>query len=159
MIGLFDQAFDAIAATGDRAYAPAGETMVDVLVRARPDIDPNAASPEAIRPLCRREYWTAVRGDLLPPPVGLVALDAAIYHGPRRAVEWLQVAVSAPMIGVISKATIDAAARIEATDVCAEMICRRMVFLTQHPGWRVSGVYWARRIAHLSFIAGAWSAK
>ena len=56
----------------------------------------------------RTRYWKTVRGDQLPRPVDLVVFDAAVNHGPRQAILFLQRAVGADDDGAIGPQTINA---------------------------------------------------
>ena len=61
-----------------------------------------------ISDIYRLLYWKAVHGDKLPRPVDLVVFDAAVNHGPRQAILFLQRAVGAEDDGVIGPQTIAA---------------------------------------------------
>ena len=61
-----------------------------------------------ISDIYRLRYWKVVHGDKLPRPVDLVVFDAAVNHGPRQAILFLQRAVGAEDDGVIGPQTIAA---------------------------------------------------
>lgn len=52
------------------------------------------------------DYWKPVRADALSTPLDLCLFDAAVQHGPRRAVKWLQRVVGAVSDGVIGPKTL-----------------------------------------------------
>jgi lysozyme family protein len=56
----------------------------------------------------RNQYWRAVRADELPEKLALVMFDAAVNHGPRKAITLLQRALGVSDDGVFGPATVQA---------------------------------------------------
>ena len=52
-----------------------------------------------------QEFWDACRCDEVPQPLDLCIFDAAVQHGPRRAVKWLQNLVGAMPDGAFGDKT------------------------------------------------------
>ena len=103
----------------------------------------------------KRDYWDKVSGDLLPPPLALLAFDSAVNSGVARAADWLQTAVGATVDGDIGKATL-AAVTAKAGDgaaLMASLMAQRMVFDASLPTWKVYGAGWAQRLAMLPYQA------
>ena len=61
-----------------------------------------------IADIYRLRYWKAVHADKFPRPVDLAVFDAAVNHGTRQAILFLQRAVGADDDGVIGPQTIAA---------------------------------------------------
>lgn len=53
-----------------------------------------------------QSYWTPCHGDDLHPPLDLVVFDAAVQHGPARAIKWLQAVVGAAIDGMCGDRTL-----------------------------------------------------
>lgn len=51
-------------------------------------------------------YWSPCRGDDLHPPLDLVVFDAAVQHGPHRAIKWLQELVGVQVDGTSGEKTL-----------------------------------------------------
>lgn len=56
----------------------------------------------------RNQYWRAVRADELPDALALVMFDAAVNHGPRKAVVLLQRSLGVGEDGIFGKNTMSA---------------------------------------------------
>jgi lysozyme family protein len=61
-------------------------------------------------------YWAPIRGDMLPPPVGIATFDAAVNSGPKRAIKWLQKSLGLEPDGVFGPATFSAVKYLVAPD-------------------------------------------
>lgn len=87
-------------------------------------------SPDEVADIYRMRYWQAVRGDQLPSLVDLVVFDAAVNHGPRQAILFLQRAVGADADGQIGPKTIAAVQQDvrQGIDVAAAIIAERRDF-------------------------------
>lgn len=105
----------------------------------------------------RSLYWAPLRCDDLPPPLALLAFDAAVNCGPARAATWLQRAVGATPDGKVGPATIQrvgyAIAQQGGAAVMAEMLALRIKHHADLPTWTTFGLGWSRRLAALPFQA------
>ncbi|MDR3520446.1 MAG: glycosyl hydrolase 108 family protein [Acidocella sp.] len=130
-------------------------TKFGVSASAYPHLDIiNLTEPQA-EDIYRRDYWATLQGDELPLPIAIVAFDAAVNAGPRRAVNWLQLAAGQPADGVLGPATLAALRRGDALLLAREALVRRLEFSTQLSTWPSFGLGWSRRIIAL---AGALTA-
>jgi lysozyme family protein len=82
--------------------------------------------------------------------------DAAVNNGTGRAVRWLQQVAQVPQDGVIGQRTLDAIGQAAArpggvTDVCAEFLAQRLLFMTSLSTWKTFGLGWARRLCRLPY--------
>jgi len=99
------------------------------------------------REIYRRQYWQPIRGDELPAPLALAALDAAVNASPQRATRWLQQALRVPADGWLGAQTILAAQRCDLAKVLAEFGARRAHhYMLQDATDDVFGLGWARRL-------------
>ncbi|MDQ5910489.1 MAG: hypothetical protein QG599_2585 [Pseudomonadota bacterium] len=106
---------------------PGGETNFGISKRAYPGLDIKALTRISAIDLYRRDYWTPIQGDDLPPGLDLVLLDTAVNMGVRTAIKLLQRALNLSEDGVMGKLTLTAAQNAlprVLTDFCAERALR-----------------------------------
>ena len=110
--------------------------------------DVRALTEAEARAIYRAHYWNAVRGDDLPAGLDLIALDAAVNSGRRRAVLWLQEALGGIAVdGVIGPQTLRAVRRAhDRAAVIAQACDLRLAFLRSLPTWPDFGRGWQRRV-------------
>ena len=130
-------------------------TKFGVSASAYPKLDIVNLTLQQAEEIYRRDYWAALRGDELSLPIAMVAFDAAVNAGPRRAVTWLQLAAGQPSDGVLGPATLAALNSGNAALLAREALVRRLEFSTQLATWPSFGLGWSRRIIAL---AGALAA-
>lgn len=95
----------------------------------------------------RRHFWSAIRGDELPVAYALITLDAAVNHGPNRAVRFLQQGLGVQADGWIGTETLAAAHIKLTTEVLEEAMARRaFFFMLQDSMDDEYGLGWARRV-------------
>ena len=75
--------------------------------------DMKALKPDDVKPLYKRDYWDAVKGDELPGGVDYAAFDFAINAGPGASRKMIQRALGVTADGAIGPATL---AAIKATN-------------------------------------------
>ena len=75
--------------------------------------DMKALKPDDVKPLYKRDYWDAVKGDELPGGVDYAAFDFAINAGPGASRKMIQRALGVTADGAIGPATM---AAIKATN-------------------------------------------
>src|SRR5215207_161521 len=98
----------------------------------------------------RSQYWDAVKGDQLPPGVDFVVFDGAVNSGPMQAVKWLQRALGVKVDGRLGEATLEAAADHPDHDrLVADILARRMKFLTALRTWKHFGKGWTSRLSQV----------
>jgi lysozyme family protein len=127
-------------------------TKFGISAAAYPLLDIASLTESDAESIYRRDYWSAVAGDELPYAIGLVAFDAAVNAGPRRAISWLQLATGIAADGVlgdVTRATLKAADPLAAS---REALVRRLEFSSRLPTWSQFGLGWTRRIISLATI-------
>ncbi|WP_404927166.1 glycoside hydrolase family 108 protein [Mesorhizobium sp. ORM16] len=74
-----------------------------------------------------RQYWDAVKGDLLPDGVDYVVFDGGVNSGPGRSIMWLQQALrpiyTGPIDGVMGVGTLAALKAVNNNDALIDRIC------------------------------------
>jgi lysozyme family protein len=108
--------------------------------------DVRALGEAEARVIYRAHYWNAVHGDELPAGLDLVAFDAAVNSGRRRAAMWLQEALGVTADGVIGPRTLRAARAADRVAVIAHACDLRLAFLRTLVTWPHFGRGWSRRV-------------
>lgn len=110
----------------------------------------------------RNQYWRAVRADELPGKIALVMFDAAVNHGPRKAIMLLQRALGVKDDGVFGPATMDALQHALGTltesSIAGMCVAEREdlydAIIANNPSQSVFARGWMNRIASLRDHAG-----
>lgn len=127
-------------------------TKFGISAAAYPKLDIATLTESQAQDIYKRDYWAALHGDELPEPIAIVAFDAAVNAGPRRAVVWLQQATGQTPDGVLGSATIAALNAGDATLLAREALVRRLEFSTHLATWASFGLGWSRRIIALAGV-------
>ncbi|MCA0025459.1 MULTISPECIES: glycoside hydrolase family 108 protein [unclassified Mesorhizobium] len=109
-----------------------------------------------------RQYWDAVKGDLLPDGVDYVVFDGGVNSGPGRSIMWLQQALrpiyTGPIDGVMGVGTLAALKAVNNNDALIDRICdARMNFLRHLGTFPTFGKGWTARVAEVRAIGKAWA--
>ncbi|WP_027037589.1 glycoside hydrolase family 108 protein [Mesorhizobium ciceri] len=109
-----------------------------------------------------KQYWDAVKGDLLPDGVDYVVFDGGVNSGPGRSIMWLQQALrpvyTGRIDGVMGMGTIAAVKAINNNDALIDRICdARMNFLRHLGTFPTFGKGWTARVAEVRAIGKAWA--
>jgi lysozyme family protein len=125
-------------------------TKYGISASAYPQLDIANLTEQQAEDLYRQNYWAPLQGDSLALPVALVAFDAAVNAGPKRAIFWLQQAAGIPADGVLGPETLAALNAGEPTALAREALVRRLEFSTHLSTWASFGLGWSRRIISLA---------
>lgn len=112
-----------------------------------PSVNIRALTREQAIAIYRRDFWDAVRGDVLPPAVAYQALDVAINHGQDRARRMLQRAAGVVDDGRIGPITLAALRQADPNDLVFRFLAERLEFYTSLSTWPTFGKGWTRRVA------------
>lgn len=95
----------------------------------------------------RREYWSRLACDELPPAVALCVFDAGVNVGIGRAARWLQQALRVKVDGVIGSQTVAAAHEAPLVPLLNEFSARRAWhYMTLDSLDDAFGLGWSRRL-------------
>jgi lysozyme family protein len=148
---------------------PGGRTNLGVTQRVweewlgRPvsEKEMRALTPTMVKPLYKRKYWDAVRGDELVSGVDYAVFDVAVNSGPGRAIKFLQSCVGVTVDGGFGPRTL-AAVKVAEQD-SARLIelysAKRLEFLQSLRTFPTFGKGWSRRVAEVKDKALAMVAK
>lgn len=62
--------------------------------------------PDEVSAIYRDLYWKKCACDVMAPPLDMAVFDAAVQHGPGRAVKWLQAAIGVAIDGICGNQTL-----------------------------------------------------
>jgi lysozyme family protein len=125
-------------------------TKYGISASAHPQLDIAKLTEQQAEEIYRQDYWAALQGDSLALPVALVAFDAAVNAGPRRAVAWLQQAAGVSADGMLGPETLAALNSGDSVALAREALVRRLEFSTHLSTWPSFGLGWSRRIISLA---------
>ena len=116
-----------------------------------PTLNIRALTPDQARAIYRRDYWSLIAGDVLPPALAWLVFDAAVNNGVGTAKRWPQQAAGVAADGAIGPATLGAVATASSTPqrltaLCCEFQARRVDAMARQSGWTRYGLGWARRL-------------
>lgn len=103
-------------------------------------------TPESVTPLYKRLYWHVVRADSLPSGIDYYVFDAAVMHGSRPAVKWLQSSLDCFDSGAVDLTTIARALLRDPISIIKEMSQLRLSYLQKLPTWSTQGKTWSKRL-------------
>jgi len=125
-------------------------TKYGISAAAYPTLDIAGLTAEAAAAIYRRDYWAGLQGDALPLPIAMVAFDAAVNAGRRRAVIWLQQAAGLAADGALGPASLQALLAGDALALAREALARRVDYYARLPSWANFGLGWSRRLVALA---------
>lgn len=129
-------------------------TQWGISAASYPLLDIRSLSRDAAGEIYRRDYWTAIRGDDLPPALAQLVFDAAVNNGVQRAKVWLQGAAAVATDGQLGPQTMQAVAKLASDPqavraLCCEFQARRIDFMACLSTWRRYGLGWSRRLCRV----------
>jgi lysozyme family protein len=138
----------------DHPSDPGGATNLGVTIgtlsqhlgRPATKAEVRALTPEAVKPIYKRNYWDAVDGDLLHPAVAYALYDYAVNSGPKRATIAVQRLVGVADDGKLGPITRAAIAKRDPSDLVRAICHERLGFLRRLSTWRTFGKGWTRRV-------------
>lgn len=123
-----------------------------------------AISQAEVADIYRRQYWDAVKGEIMPQGLDFVLFDGAINSGPVQSIKWMQRSLQTlglyhgKIDGDIGQGTLDAIALVRDFDRLVGMICdRRLAFCQALKTWSTFGKGWSARIANVRRNGQVWA--
>jgi lysozyme family protein len=132
-------------------------TKYGISAMSYPSLDIANLTLDQAKAIYQKDYWTAVRADLLPAPAAIVLFDYAVNSGPAGKIALMQTAAGVAADGDIGPATLAAIATRGGPKLAAEITARRMMALAALPTWKIYGLGWSRRMA--AILAAAIEAE
>lgn len=150
----FDKAFEAVIGV-EGGYVndpddPGGETKYGISKRAYPAVDIKTLTVETAKAIYRHDYWDKVRGDALPWPLSFFVFDAAVNTGVAPAVILLQKLLRLPRDGILGKATLEAATKVDLRDAVPRYLALRALRYTGTRNFDKYGEGWLFRLFSLA---------
>lgn len=130
----------------DNPADPGGLTNFGISQHYYPTVDIRNLTAEAAAAIYEHDYWQPISGDLLPLPLAMVTLDAAVMSGIRPAAKWMQEAIGVTADGSIGAKTIAAAAACDMVSAVSMACTARLAFLKGLPTWQPFGNGWNARV-------------
>jgi lysozyme family protein len=115
--------------------------------------DMKALKKEDVKPLYKRDYWDAVRGDDLPAGVDYAVFDFAINAGPAAARKMIQKALGVTADGSIGPATMKAIQEAEGKELLDKFSHSKEAFYKSLPTFQTYGKGWLKRVADVQTSA------
>jgi len=115
--------------------------------------DMKALKKEDVKPLYKRDYWDAVKGDSLPAGVDYAVFDFAINAGSSAARKMIQKALGVTADGAIGPATMKAIQEADALDLLEKFSHSKEAFYKPLPTFQTYGKGWLKRVADVQTSA------
>ena len=98
-----------------------------------------------VKPLYKKNYWDAVKADMLPSGCDVSVADLCVNAGPGRAAKLLQRVVGSKADGAIGKKTIAKVHDMEPKDILEKYYDARESFYRSLDDYKHYGKGWSRR--------------
>jgi lysozyme family protein len=115
--------------------------------------DMKALKKDDVKPLYKKNYWDAVKGDDLPSGVDYAAFDFAINAGPAASRKMIQHALNVPADGAFGPATLSAIQAANGKDLLQKFSEAKTAFYKSLPTFATYGAGWLRRVADVEKVA------
>ena len=131
-----------------------GRTRWGISQKTYPTLDIRKLTRAEAIALYRRDFWTPIQGDALPPALAFQVLDAAVNHGVGRAIRWLQRLAGVAVDGRLGPVTLAAIRSADEARLIERLLALRLELYAEHDQFAAFGRGWTRRIAaNLAYAA------
>ena len=117
--------------------------------------DMKALKKDDVKPLYKRDYWDAVKGDDLPIGVDYAVFDFAINAGGSAARKMIQKALGVTADGAIGPATMKAIQEADGKELLEKFSHSKEAFYKSLPTFQTYGKGWMRRVADVQASASS----
>jgi lysozyme family protein len=130
-------------------------TKYGVSAMSYPDLDIVNLTLDQAKAIYKKDFWDKCRCDELPSGIDYVVFDAAINHGPSRAIKLIQTAVNATPDGILGPNSLSNIQKTDPVKAVTEFCVQRMMFFTDISTFNVYGLGWTRRAfdTHLNGVS------
>jgi len=115
--------------------------------------DMKALKKDDVKPLYKRDYWDAVKGDDLPAGVDYAVFDFAINAGGSAARKMIQKALGVTADGSIGPATMKAIQEADGKELLEKFSHSKEAFYKSLPTFSTYGKGWLKRVADVQTSA------
>ena len=112
-------------------------------------------TPEKVKPLYKKKYFDAVRGDELPMGLDYLMFDFAVNAGAGRAIKTLQTAVGVTPDGGFGPITMAAVQAVDPVDLIERFSQAKEDFYRSLTTFATFGKGWLNRVADVKVKASA----
>ena len=128
---------------------PGGETKWGISKRAYPYLSIPELTIEHAKEIYHEDYWSKVRGDDLPKPLGLCMFDCAVNMGNDAAIRLLQGEVGADVDGIFGQQTMLFIKQRSLEDIINNFMAARAVRYSRMQNYDAFGKGWTRRLMRI----------
>lgn len=121
-------------------------TKYGVSAMAYPSLDIRNLTVADAKAIYLRDYWRKASCDLLPQGVAFLVFDAAVNHGVKQAVKFLQAAVGVTADGAFGPKSLLAVNKAKPEAIIRAFCDRRLQFYKSLSTYKTYGRGWSRRI-------------
>lgn len=138
---------------GEKGKGELKGTKWGISAAAYPALDIPSLRWDKVQEIYARDYWSAIRGDDLPPRLALLVFDAAVNQGTEAAAKLLQSMLNRhfraglTVDGVIGPATVAAARSFDQEESVPQFLAQRAVRYAKTANFDKYGYGWMARIA------------
>lgn len=104
---------------------PGGETKYGISKRQYPSEDIPTMTLERAKILYKRDYWDAVKGDMLPAKLNHIVFDTAVNQGVDAAIKLLQRVLGVTQDGILGKDTMRMLEQKMSKTLCCNYLSER----------------------------------
>lgn len=121
-------------------------TNLGISAASYPSVDIKGLTRDQAIAIYHRDYWQAIRGDELPPALGILTFDMAVNGGPGAAIRLLQRALRVEDDGKLGPVTLAKAQAVtDARDAATRYTRERILHYVTMRRWLEFGRTWTQR--------------
>lgn len=125
-------------------------TNMGISAKAFPQFDIQNLSRDTAKSIYKQEFWDRIKGESLPEPVALVAMNIAVMSGTGRAAQFLQ--EEFPELKkdrAIGPKTLQAIRERDPIELAHSLLDKHLAYMKSLPQWQSFGRGWSRRVEEL----------
>lgn len=105
-----------------------GETKFGIAKNSHPNLNIRGLGLAGAKVIYSTKYWGSIKGNELPDKLGICVFDAAVNHGTKRAIVFLQRALGLVEDGILGPQTLAKAKSIDEKVIIAKYLSVRQKF-------------------------------
>lgn len=132
---------------------PGGETNFGISKSSYPNVDIAHLTPDGVKAIYFRDYWTPAHCEQMPWPLSLFVLDCAVNCGIGTAIKLLQGSLNVNADGVFGPHTADAIGNHPLEQTLEKFQVAHTIHYFGFKGFDVFGKGWCARVARVCLKA------